>query len=166
MPKTFLVLLCLCLTGCNGYPRLVSFPVEGSGRGINSPTSELNPHSNGRYIVFVSERNGSSDVYMFDTRIRRLVDLPGLNSLQDIASHPTISEDGRYIVFATSSSEGSDIYLYDRNTQQKRNLTENVTAQVRNPTISSDGGTIAYEVGKDGQWDIVVSDRTGRPLNP
>ncbi len=39
---------------------------------------------------------------MFDTVTRDLVDLPGLNSFDAIANHPSVSQDGRYIVFAAS----------------------------------------------------------------
>lgn len=155
---------CLVLTGCTGYPRLLNFPFDAGGRSLNSSVSELNPQIASSYLVFVSDRNGSQDVYLYDAKNQRLIDLPGLNSLNEIASHPSISEDGRYIVFAASSQGRSGIYLYDRETQQKRNLTENLQAEVRNPTISADGSTIAFESAKNGQWDIVIYDRSGQPV--
>ncbi|AFY76204.1 MAG: TolB family protein [Hydrococcus sp. C42_A2020_068] len=160
-----IVVLTSLLSSCTGYPRFLNFPFDPGGRSLNSPNSELSPQVNAPYIVFVSDRNGSQDVYLFDARRRQLIDLPGLNSLDEIASHPAISEDGRYIVFAGSRQGRADIYLYDRETQQKRNLTENLPAEVRNPTISTDGSRIAFEVAKNGQWDILVCDRNGQPLN-
>jgi Tol biopolymer transport system component len=150
--------------GCVGYPRLLSFPFDRGGRSLNSPYSELEPRLSGRYLVFISERNGSRDVYLFDAIDRRLLPLPGLNSLDTIASRPSISEDGRYLVFAGSRQGRTAIYLYDRQTQQKRTIGEELGAEVRNPTISGDGEKIAFEVGKNGQWDIVVSDRAGQIL--
>ena len=131
---------------------------------MNSPASELNPQVTSRYIVFVSDRNGSQDVYLYDLSNRRLVDLPGLNSFNEIASHPSLSEDGRYLVFAASIRGKSGIYLYDRQTQQKRNLTA-IQAEVRNPVISADGSTIAFEAGTDGQWQVLVYSRSGERLN-
>jgi Tol biopolymer transport system component len=92
------------------------------------------------------------------------MDLPGLNALDEIASHPSISEDGRYIVFTASRQGKSDIYLYDRETQQKRDLTPTLNTETRNPTISADGDRIAFEVANKGQWDIMVVDRSGNPL--
>jgi Tol biopolymer transport system component len=160
-----LVALTSLLSSCTGYPRLLNFPFDpAGGRSLNSRASEFTPQVASPFIVFVSDRNGSQDVYLFDARSRRLIALPGLNSLDEIASHPSISEDGRYIVFAGSRQGRSDIYLYDRETQQKQNLTENLPAEVRNPSISADGSTIAYEIAKNGQWDIVVCDRAGQPL--
>ncbi|MGH1396513.1 MAG: TolB family protein [Trichormus sp.] len=153
------------LTGCFGYPRLVSYPFDPGGRSLNSLASELNPQTSGRYIVFTSDRRGSQDVYLFDTLTRNLIDLPGLNALDTIASHPSVSQDARYIVFAASRQGRSTIFLYDRETRQSRNLTANLQAEVRNPTISADGSRIAFEFSNNGQWDISVYDRFGQPVN-
>jgi Tol biopolymer transport system component len=103
-------------------------------------------------------------VYLFDGKNRRLVDIPGLNRLDAIASHPAISQDGRYIVFTGTQNGETDIYLYNRETRQLRNLTDNLQAQVRNPTISANGTTVAFESSANGQWDILVYDTNGKPL--
>lgn len=152
------------VSGCSGTSRLLNFPFDASGRSLNSPASELTPQVSNRYIVFVSDRNGSQDVYLFDAVARSLIDLPGLNALNAIAAHPSISEDGRYIVFAATQRGRSGIYLYDRELRSLRNLTENLEAEVRNPTISADGSAIAFESSKNGQWDIVLYDRSGQEI--
>ncbi|MEA5535993.1 Tol biopolymer transporter periplasmic protein [Crocosphaera sp. XPORK-15E] len=166
--KRFVIILMVAtssiLGGCTGYPRLLNFPVDAGGRSLNSRSAELDPQITSTYIVFVSDRNGSQDVYLFDAQKRQLIALPGLNSLDEIASHPSISEDGRYLVFGSSRQGKSNIYLYDRQTEQKRNLTENLAAEVRNPTINADGTEIAFEVAKDGQWDIMIYDISGNPI--
>lgn len=153
------------LTSCGSQVRLLNFPFDPAGRSLNSPASELSPQVGGRYIAFVSDRRGSQDVYLYDANERRLIDLPGLNSLDAIASHPAVSQDGRTIVFAATRQGRSGIYLYNRDTNQLRNLTENLPAEVRNPTISADGSKIAFESSENGQWDIVVYDRSGKRLN-
>ena len=159
-----LFLLANILWGCAGYPRFLNFALDPGGRSLNSRAAELTPQVASPYITFVSDRNGSQDVYLFDAQARRLIDLPGLNSLDEIASHPAVTEDGRYLVFAVSRQGKTDIYLYDRQTQQKRILTNNLAAEVRHPTISTDGSIIAFEVAKNGQWDIAVYNRSGEPL--
>jgi Tol biopolymer transport system component len=159
-----IVLLSSLLGGCGGYPRLLSFPFDRGGRSLNSNASQLNPQIVSPYIVFVSDRNGSQDVYLYNTQTRRLVDLPGLNSLNEVASHPSISQDGRYLVFGVSRQGNTGIYLYDRETAQKRELTANIQAEVRNPLISANGERIVFEVAQDGQWDIFVSDRQGNVM--
>ncbi|MBK1988080.1 TolB family protein [Sphaerospermopsis aphanizomenoides BCCUSP55] len=153
------------LTGCFGYPRILSYPFDPGGRGLNSLSPELNPQISGRYIVFTTERRGSQDVYLFDTVTRNLVDLPGLNAFDTITSHPSVTQDGRYIVFAASRLGRKSIFIYNRETRQSRNLTPNLQAEVRNPTISADGTTIAFEFSNNGQWDILLYDRSGQQLN-
>ena len=153
------------LTGCSGGIRLLDFPFDPGGRSLNSLASELTPQVSGRYIVFVSDRRGSQDVYLYDATARTLIDLPGLNALNAIASHPAVSEDGKTIVFAATRQGRSGIYLYNRDTLQLRNLTANLQAEVRNPTISADGSRIAFESSENGRWSIVVYDRSGKPLD-
>lgn len=162
----FLISLISLLSGCSSYPRLLNFPFDAAGRSLNSFASELTPQVSSRFVVFVSDRNGSQDVYLYDAQNRQLVNLPGLNSLDEVASHPSISEDGRYIVFEASRQGRTGIFIYDRQTQQKRNLTASLPAEVRNPTISADGTKIAFEVAKDGQWDLMVYDRSGQQIAP
>ena len=159
------VLLASLLSGCTGSYRLLSFPFDPAGRSLNSLAGELTPQVSDRFVVFISDRRGSPDVYLFDAVEQRLLDLPGLNALDAIASHPSISENGRYIAFAANRQGRSGIYLYDRETRQLRNLTENLQAEVRNPSISADGSRIAFESSANGQWDIVIYDRTGQPVN-
>ena len=152
------------LASCTSGIRLIDFPFDPGGRSLNSAASELTPQVSGRYIVFVSDRGGSQDIYLYDANTRYLIDLPGLNSLDMIASHPNVTEDGKTIVFAGIRNGRSGIYLYNWNTNQLRNLTENLKAEVRHPTISADGTMIAFESSQNGRWEIVVYDRSGKPL--
>lgn len=169
MTKQFILLptffIAILLSSCTGYPRLLTYPVDPGGRSLNSLGSELEPHISKRYIVFTTDRQGSQDVYMFDTVTRSLVDLPGLNSFDTIASHPAVSNDGRYIVLAGNRQGRAAVFFYDRETRQLRNLTANFQAEVRNPTMSADGSRIAFESSVNGQWDILVYNRSGQPLN-
>lgn len=160
------IVLVGALSSCSSPAGLLSFPFDPGGRSLNSPASELDPHIAGRYIVFTSDRSSSQDVYLFDAVDMILIDLPGLNALDAIASHPGVTSDGRYIVFAASRQGRSGIYLYDRELRQLRNLTENLQAEVRNPTISADGGVIAFESSENGHWGLRIYDKSGRPLIP
>ena len=160
-----LVTLLSLLGGCGGYPRLLRFPFDPAGRGLNSPALEIQPQIVSQFIVFVSDRNGSQDIYLYDAKNRLFIDLPGLNSFDEIASHPSISEDGRYLVFTVSRQGKPDIYIYDRTTSVKRNLTANLQAEVRNPVISADGSKIAFEIAANGQWDIAVYNRSGQAID-
>lgn len=157
--------LLITLGGCTGYPRLLSFPFDNNGRGLNSRSSELYPFIAGRYITFSSDRNGSQDIYLFDAQTRRLINLPNLNAFDEVAIHPSISEDGRYLVFMVIKQGESGLYLYDRTTQQKRGIIAQTRKEIRNPVISGNGEVITFETANNGQWDIVVTDIRGNPLN-
>jgi beta propeller repeat protein len=153
------------LGGCGSYGQIVNYPFDPGGRSLNSPSTELSPQISGRYVVFTTDRRGSQDVYMYDLLTRNLVDLPGLNSYDAIASHPAVSENGRYIAFAGSRQGRASIFLYDKENRQTRNLTTNLQSDVRNPTISADGSKIAFEASLNGQWDILVYNSSGQQLN-
>ncbi|WP_036533077.1 TolB family protein [Neosynechococcus sphagnicola] len=164
-PISLLLAIAALLGSCTSAPRLLSFPFDAAGRSLNSPFMEATPRMAGRFLVFVSDRRGSQDIYLFDAVERRLVDLPGLNALDLLATSPAVSADGRTIVFVGSRQGQSDLYLYNRDTTQLQNLTDNLPAQVSDPTISADGSTIAFAASINGQWDILVYNRFGQPLN-
>lgn len=151
------------LMGCS-YPQVLAEPYDPNGKSLNSAYSESDPHVGGRYLVFASDRGFSQDIYLYDLVDRRLIDLPGLNSLDMIASHPDISVDGRYIVFSGNRQGETDIYLYDRSLRQLRNLTGNLNTQVQNPMLNADGSRIVFEANAKGQWDIFVYNRRGERI--
>jgi Tol biopolymer transport system component len=153
------------LTGCAPAGELLLFPFDPGGRSLNSPFTETEPGISNRYLVFSSTRQQKQDVYLFDLEQKRLIDLPGFNALDAIASSPAISADGNTIAAIFSRQGESDIYLYNRGTQQLKNLTENLNAQVRHPSLSGDGNLISFEVEMNGQWDVTVYDRSGQSLS-
>ncbi len=168
--KLLLLGLALGLGGCPNTARLLEFPLDSGGRSLNSSAAELQPQIADRYLVFVSDRRGSQDIFLFDAIDRQLIDLPGLNSLDAIASHPSVSEDGKYIVFQATRQGKSGVYLYDRQLFQVRDLRDNLSpeirnTEVRNPVISANGGIIAFEAAINGTWHIYLVDRGGKPLD-
>jgi len=163
--RLLLLGLAFGLASCNNTAQLMEFPFDAGGRSLNSSAAELQPRIADRFLVFVSDRRGSQDIFLFDAVDRQLIDLPGLNSLDAIASHPDISEDGKYIVFQATRQGKSGVYLYDRQLFQVRNLTESLNTEVRSPVISANGGTIAFEAAINGTWHIYLVDRSGKPLD-
>lgn len=159
-----IMLMGLLLTSCAGS-RLIQYPVNSNETSLNSPAAEFDPQITDRYIVFASDRRGRQNIYLYDRQEKALVDLPGLNRLDTIASTPTVSSNGQYITFLATQGKQSNIYLYNRETRQLRNLTQNLQAEVRNPTMSGEAGMVAFESSVNGQWDILVYNRYGQPLN-
>ncbi len=114
---------------------------------------------NGRYLAFVSSRNGQQNILMYDLQTQQFVPLPYLNRGDAIADSPSISYNGRYMVYIASDQGRAELQLYDRVTQRSQILTMGYRGWVRSPSISPDGRYIVFESGYRGQWDIEMVDR-------
>lgn len=155
LPWAIGAILAPWLTACESA-NLQSLPVA-----LNSRYNDGQPalSGDGRLLAFVSNRNGSSQIFLYDLQERRFVDLSGLNAYQAIAESPSLSRTGRYITYISSLQGRPDIVLYDRATRRSEILTQGYPSWLRNPHISPDGRYIAFETSRRGQWDIEVLDR-------
>lgn len=148
-------ILATLLTACEQSPVLTG-PSELDSR-FNDEQPALS--GNGRYLAFVSNREGTRGIWLYDLRDKRFVILPRLNRRDAIGESPSLSYTGRYIVYVASDSARPEIELYDRATQQIQILTIGYRGWFRNPKVSPDGRYIVFETGSRGQWDIEVLDR-------
>ncbi|GAB4217947.1 MAG: hypothetical protein OHK0012_24570 [Synechococcales cyanobacterium] len=132
-----------------------------SNAGLNSAYPDTYPSisGDGRYIVFSSVRSGTESIYLYDTRERRLLDLPGINANNFATSQPDISADGRWIVYLSNALGKSEVFLYDRSNGAVENISASIPGDVRHPRISGDGRWIVFESNGLGQWHIEVFDR-------
>jgi Tol biopolymer transport system component len=142
--------------GCNLAPRS---PL--GQRNLNSIYSDEQPalSGNGRYLAFVSNRNGKRSIMLYDLKEQQFLDLPHLNRRDAIAESPSLSYNARYIVYLASDSGRPEIELYDRITHRWQALTLGYRGWYRNPSISPDGRYIVFESGRRGQWDLELIDR-------
>ncbi|KYC39306.1 hypothetical protein WA1_31720 [Scytonema hofmannii PCC 7110] len=151
--------LCLTLAGmlvsC-GYSDIPIGPTS-----LNSRSTEQQPalSGNGRFLAFVSNRNGSHQVLLYNLQQQQFMSTPGLNRPETIVESPSLSYTGRYITYITSDQGRPVVALYDRATQQSQILTPIYRGWVRNPSISPDGRYVVFESASRGQWDIEVLDR-------
>jgi len=126
----------------------------------------------GRTIVFVSWRDGNSEVYTVDadgSEPRNLTQQPA----KDL--RPTWSPDGRRIAFMSQRDGNSEVYVMNADGSGKRNLTRD-RASDDYPTWSPDGRRIAFLRCSDSplschsyQLPVVNADGSGLrrlPLNP
>jgi Tol biopolymer transport system component len=119
----------------------------------------------GRFLAFVSNREGQRGIWVYDLRDKGFVNLPRLNRRDAIAESPSLSYTGRYIAYMASDTARPEIELYDRATQQVQVVTIGFRGWFRNPKISPDGRYIVFESSNRGQWDIEVFDR-GAGIEP
>ncbi len=128
---------------------------------LNSRYNDEQPalSGNGRFLAFVSNRNGSHSILLYDLQQQQLIPLPRLNQRETIAESPSLSYTGRYIAYIVSEQGRPTVALYDRARQQSQLLSQWYPGWVRSPSISPDGRYIVFESGSRGQWDIEVLDR-------
>jgi Tol biopolymer transport system component len=148
------------LAGCNNSGFLV-LPTQSFGNSLNSLNNDQSPNFSydGRYVVFSSDRTGYRAIFLYDLQLRRLIDLPGLNTPGLMQDQPDISSDGRYIVYVSEARGKPDLYVHDRVSRQNQLITGNLLGEVRHPSISGNGRFIAFESNRTGQWNIEIFDR-------
>ncbi|MFQ5928385.1 MAG: hypothetical protein ACE5MK_01710 [Acidobacteriota bacterium] len=123
-----------------GKEDLVSLP------GLNQPRADdTQPalSADGRFLVFVSNRKTpskhvyfeQSDIFLYDLREWKLVDLPNLNDPNAIDGHPSIGKEGRFIVFHSKRTGNYDLFLYDRQENSLVSLPVNTSAWESQPHI-------------------------------
>ncbi|MCD8490053.1 MAG: biopolymer transporter Tol [Desertifilum sp.] len=128
---------------------------------LNSRYKDEQPaiSGNGRFLAFVSNRDGKRQILLYDLQLRQFVDLPRLNRRDTIAENPSISYTARYLVYVASDRGRPEIELYDRITGRVEVLTTGYRGWVRSPSISPDGRLVAFETDRRGQWDVEILDR-------
>lgn len=133
----------------------------GISAALNSRYSDEKPalSGNGRFLAFVSNRDGRRHIWLYDLQQQLLISLPRLNQPDTVAESPSLSYTGRYITYLTSDQGKPILVLYDRVTQQPQVLSQWYQGWVRNPSISPNGRYIVFESSIGGQWDIEVLDR-------
>lgn len=146
----------LSLLSACGSPNL---PEESTG--INSPYNDIQPSlsGNGRYLSWVSNRNGRHQVLLYDLSQERFVPLSGVNTDNVLTESPSLSRTGRYIAYLVSRKGRPEIALYDRFVEETVILTESYPYWVRNPDLDLDGRYVVFETARRGQWDVEIIDR-------
>ncbi len=146
------------LTACNLIERPQAPATLNSRYNDEQPTLS----GNGRWLAFVSNRNGSREIWLYDLRFQKFEAISGVNRSDTVAESPSLSQTGRYLVYMASLDGRPQMVLYDRATKRGELLLQNYRTWVRNPQISPDGRYIVFETSRRGQWDIEVLDRGDR----
>ncbi|WP_407641957.1 TolB family protein [Calothrix rhizosoleniae] len=149
------LMLTVLLFACGNYET----PIVSTD--LNSRYTEEKPalSGDGRFLAFVSHRNGSHQLLVHDLQKQRFISTPRLNRRNILIESPSLSYTARYIVYITSDRGRPVVGLYDRATQYSQILTPSYRGWIRNPSISPDGRYVVFETSIRGQWDIEILDR-------
>ncbi|MEO1148566.1 MAG: hypothetical protein AAFY26_23600, partial [Cyanobacteria bacterium J06638_22] len=82
---------------------------------VDSVATHPRISDNGRYLVFAGNRQGKTDVYLYDRQMRVLKNLT--QSLNADVRYPSISADGKTIAFESNAQGKWDISLYNQSGQ-------------------------------------------------
>jgi Tol biopolymer transport system component len=128
---------------------------------LNSYYAEEQPSlsGNGRFLAYLSNRDGQRQILMYDLQEQRFVALPGLDLRGTIAQSPSLSYTARYLVYLAGARDRGEIELYDRLVGQTQVLTSRYQGWIGHPSLSEDGRYVAFETGENGQLDIEILDR-------
>lgn len=119
------------------------------------------------YIIFVSQRGGAAELYLLDLDTRQVSQLTNTGRGHLAAS---VSPDSRTVVFASRAGSSYELFsgTIGAALRSRRptiiglnRLTENTMDEV-SPTISADGGTVAFASG-DG-LELISANGVGRQL--
>lgn len=111
----------------------------------------------GTKIVFRSNRDGASEIYVMDANGANPVRL----TTDDAGSRePVFSPDGTKIAFRTGRDGNFEIYAMNANGTNPVRLTNNAAID-SNPTYSPDGSRIAFASERDGNVEIYVINNDG-----
>ena len=109
-------------------------------------------------IAFVSERDGSWNIYVMDANGRNQ---QKLTNTRRGNWHPSWSPDGKRIVFSSEMDGSWNIYVMDTDGRNQQKLT-NTRRGNWHPSWSPDGKRIVFSSEMDGSWNIYVMDTDGR----
>jgi WD40-like Beta Propeller Repeat len=118
----------------------------------DGPVYEAVDSPDGRQIAFVSNRDGSGEIYVMEadrTQRRQLTHTSSFNI------DPAWSPDGRRIVFSSARDGNPEIYVMNSDGSDPRRLTHNANRD-ENPVWSPDRRMIAFWSDRDGNDELYV----------
>jgi len=162
--------------GDAGYRDIFTMPTSG-GSAVNltggSPGNDLNPvwSPNGAQIAFVSDRDGTSAIYVMKAdggNPRRLVSAPDGSGCSASLRSLAWSPDGSQLAYAAQFlcgmpvTQGADYYVVDRSDGAATFLTYGNTLRGGGPVWSPDGTKVAVVSGGWSHQEVIVVGADGR----
>lgn len=109
-------------------------------------------------IVFNSNRDGNTEIYVMDTDGSQQI---RLTKHPDADFQPMWSPTGEQILFVSNRDGVDDLYLMDANGENVRRVFQKIASREQ-PAWSPDGKQIAYLGNKGNDWAIYIATLDGR----
>jgi Tol biopolymer transport system component/DNA-binding winged helix-turn-helix (wHTH) protein len=110
----------------------------------------------GRRVVFVSDRDGSSQLWSLDRssgKTERLTDHPGVR-----VDMPTISPDGQRVMYTTRSRGHQELWEYRFSDEVRRRISA-IPMSLRNAIYAGDGRSLWYVAWQGKRWALYRCER-------
>jgi Tol biopolymer transport system component len=125
-----------------------------------SQTPTLAPPSLQGVMVFSSDRDGNSEIYVLNLANLAPARLTN-NTAQDV--QPALAPDSIQVAYVTNQDGNNEVYLTGVNGGVPSNLTQNA-ADDQQPAWSPDGNWIVFTTNRDGNQEIYIMRRDGAEL--
>lgn len=136
-------------------PTPTNTPIPTQAPTVISPPTNLQGK-----IVFSSNRDGSNDIFVYDTITQitsRLTSDPGSDS------QPAISPNGRWIAFVSDRTGNNDIFVMNVDGTSQINITNDPNDD-QSPSWAPDSNLIAFQSNRQGNYEIYSIDKSGGGL--
>jgi Tol biopolymer transport system component/DNA-binding winged helix-turn-helix (wHTH) protein len=135
-----------------------TFPTKliASTRADTSP--QYSP--DGKKIVFISDRTGSSEVWVCDSEGMNLIRLTNFGG--PLVGSPRWSPDSRRIAFDCTAEGPRDIYVMNAEGGPAHRVTTETSEEIR-PSWSQDGGWLYFSSNRTGEWQVWKAPLAGGP---
>lgn len=132
------------------YDTYATLFVDKASPLVTDPGVQTAPAIDGNRVVWQDNRNGNSDIYLFDLTTNTEQQITTNSSSQTL---PAIH--GDRIVWQDNRNGNFDIYLFDLSTNTEQQITTNLSSQ-KAPAIHED--RIVWEDKRNGNLDIYLFD--------
>ena len=130
---------------------------DGSRYSLTSLASGSSSSSTSQRIVFCSNRDGDTELYLFNPTDNSITQVTN-NSVDD--SFPSLSPDGTKIAFTSDRDGDQEVYVMDADGRNLNQLTNN-SSQDLFPGWLPDSSRIVFTSDRDGDYEVYSMNTSG-----